>query len=138
MFDLDAIRAIKDVTIKAVEIPEWSITLHVRSLPSFRRDQFDRATNVADPGENFRARLVAYCLCDPEGLCLFDEPEPAAYELGQRCASAVGALWRAAAAVNGLSREAIEENEKKTASPAGDAVQVSASQGPGANLPGAG
>ena len=94
-----------------VSVPEWGANLSVRSMTAAERDDFDAASR--DGGEanltNFRARLVVRCLIDATGDRVFTDADAAA--VGALPAGPVCKVFEAAAKLNGLTKEDVEEIE---------------------------
>lgn len=109
----DQILAADDLTVWDVDVPEWGGTVRVRSLTGTERDAYE-ASIVQVQGntrklrmENARAKLVALCLVDDQGERLFSDKEAAA--LGAKSGKVLDRLFDVAAALSGLSTEAVEE-----------------------------
>ncbi len=112
---LDDILAIHDLPLTRVKIPEWNMTLHVRRLTAEERDEHD--TMVYEDGKNetkasFRARLVAFALCDAEGNRLFADPRDGARKLGRKSALAIRRLFDAAAELSAMRDDDQKDLEK--------------------------
>ena len=96
-------------TYEEVEIPEWGGTAIVRPMTGARRDRFEQAA-IKDPGNNIRARLAAYSLCDEEGKFLFDDND--IKTLGEQPASALDKVFNVAMKVNALAPKDVDDLEK--------------------------
>ncbi len=96
-----------------VDVPEWGGAVYVRVMSGRERDQFEIATMPTTGGtlENLRARLVALCACDAEGVRLFTDADAGA--LGDLEGAALDRVFAVARRVNKLTAEDIEA-EKKT------------------------
>jgi hypothetical protein len=111
----DAILAAADLAErKEVQVPEWGGTVLVRMLSGKERDRIDELA-IAAKGKgksevnmkNFRARLVAACICDAEGKRVFPESDIDA--LGDKSAAALDRVFEVAAAFNRISKDDIDE-----------------------------
>ena len=106
-----------DLPIEAVEVPEWGGTVHVRTLSSYERDQFEAATvkvrgRKTEPNlANLRARLACLVICDEKGKPLFDVTEDARM-LGDKSSKALDRVLAVARRLNGMDDEAVEEAAK--------------------------
>jgi hypothetical protein len=113
---LDDILNAEDTPREKLDVPEWGGEVWVRCLPSMEKDRFD--TRVSAGGkvnlENFKARLVAYCLCDEDGHPLCVDPEKDAESLGRKSGPAITRLYRVAARLNRMRDEDIEDARKNS------------------------
>lgn len=115
----EAILGAADSRIIPVEVPEWGGVVHVRSMSGRERDAWELSM-IVDPGareiehrrDNLRARLLVRTLCRADGTALFGESDVAA--LGEKSAAALDRCYAAAARLNRISREDIEELEKNS------------------------
>jgi hypothetical protein len=111
----NAILAVDDLPRKEVPVERWHDTVWLRTITAAERDAYMlRARPTADGGEpdyeNFRARLLVYCLCDENGERLFDDHED--HLLGAKCGDAIGFLFTEAQKLNGLMPVAVEDARK--------------------------
>lgn len=112
----DAILAAPDLAIIEVEVPEWGGTVRVRALSGAERDSFEASCmkekrdgkTEFDP-RNMRAKLVALCLVDGNGLRIFQQDDVKA--LGRKSAKALSRVFDEAAKLNGLSAEDVASLE---------------------------
>lgn len=108
--------AADDRSIVAVRTPEWPGVdgkVHVRTLSSVERDQWEESL-VETRGKkrdvnlrNARAKLVALAACDADGAAIFVHADVEA--LGQRNAAAMDRIYAAAAKLSGIREEDVEE-----------------------------
>lgn len=94
---------------ETVSVPEWGCDVTVRPMTGASRDRFEQAA-LKDPGNNIRARLVAYSACDPDGNFLFDAND--VVELGNQPASALDRVFAVAMRINGIGTADIDALEK--------------------------
>jgi len=113
-----------DCPRKAVQVPEWGLTLWIRTLGSDERDAFEVSKLRKDKDgevnlDNFRACLVALCAVDEQGQQIFQEDQAAA--LGKKSPVALDRLFQVAKKLNRvfLSPAETEELEKNSAATAG-------------------
>lgn len=111
----ETILAAQDSKRIPVEVPEWGVTVYLRTLSGTERDAFEgglmkgkgkqRAPDLA----NLRARLVALCAVDADGKRIFaDDDIPA---LGAKASAPLDRLFSAAQELNGLSGKDVEDLE---------------------------
>lgn len=125
LFDRAAILARKGkLRFEDVPMPEWvddgtlpdqMPSVRVRGLSAIARDQFEatylvRLNPDGKPDEGFvptniRAPLVSLCCIDADGKQLFDESDVA--ELQQLDGAAIDKLYRVAARLSGLAKDAV-------------------------------
>ena len=96
-----------------VEVPEWGGTVYVRPLMAWELDELELELAGGDTGQrdasNFRARLLAKCLCDEFGARLFADDE--AGEIGEMDAAPISRLFEVAQTLAGKgTAKAIEKN----------------------------
>lgn len=102
-----------DTVIREVYVPEWKVTVRVRSLMGFERDDYEmslidqRAGNMKVEFQNARARLVALAVVDADGNRLFSDDDIPM--LSTKSASALSRLFDAASALSGIGNKDIEE-----------------------------
>lgn len=111
----------QDLAQEAVPVPEWGGAVMVRGLTGTERDAFEltivamsqngRRTNMNLA--NFRAKLVARCVVEPEsGARLFGDEEAAL--LGQKSAAALQRVFEVAQRLSGLTAADVEELTKNS------------------------
>lgn len=96
-------------TMQAVEVPELGGEVTLRPMTGARRDRFEQAASK-DPGNNIRARLAAYSVCDEFGKFLFDENDIRA--LGELPASALDRIFTVALKINAIGTADVDALEK--------------------------
>lgn len=115
-----------DRTIEAVEVKEWGVTLHVKSLTEAERSKWDlspmdvtqqkkggTAISLTKERMQFqRAWLVVLATCYEDGAAFFDEPELDVVKLSGKNAHAVNTLYEAAARLSGITEQDVEESAK--------------------------
>jgi hypothetical protein len=102
-----------DTSIRAVEVPEWGCTAHVRSMSGVERTEFKTISEAcvkAGREPDADTHLVLLTACDESGKRIFSSAD---FELvNSKSAKAITALARAALMVNGLIPEAVELEKK--------------------------
>lgn len=96
-----------------IEIPEWDLTVRIRSMTAADRDAWGQEMYTESQVglvQNFRARLLAHVLIDEEGKRIFTPAEAAA--LGEQDSEVIERIYKAAMKLNKLGKEATEEAEK--------------------------
>lgn len=107
----EQIEAIDDMTSKTVEVevPEWGGSVRLRPMTVTELDEYSNAivraklTGLAD----FRSRLVAYCMCDSNGVRLFNEKD--IQGLAKHNAVIVNRLYEECDKLNDISPRKVEE-----------------------------
>jgi hypothetical protein len=98
-------------SLELVEIPEWNGAAFVRVMTGTQRDRLE-ALHSKNPGDNFRARIVAATLCDASGNLLFSEADVPA--LGAKSSAVLDRLSEVAIRVNKIGKRDIAELEKNS------------------------
>lgn len=104
------ILAAEDRRYTSVEVPEWGGEIRVGVMTALQRDRyFTAALKVHEDGaeESIQALAVALCAVDEKGEPLFTIED--AIGLGAKSGVALDRVFRVAAKLNGLLREAVEE-----------------------------
>lgn len=103
----DRILAAKDVATETVEVPEWGLSVIVRSLTGQARDELE-ARFTDDRGRMdrakyplFRAWFASQAIVDEEGARVFSDADIEA--LGQKSAKALQRIFDAASALSALN-----------------------------------
>ncbi len=118
----DQILNIKDRKTEIVDVSEWwGGEVMVGSLSAFDRDNFE-ASIVSQKGKdsaanmvNFRAKLVAKTVIDPETLeRLFSDKD--IQLLGQKNAAPIDKIFAVAQKLSGIGRQDVEEMTKNSES----------------------
>lgn len=113
MLTRDQILAVKDITTKTVNVPEWGGEVTLRGLTAAERDNFDTAVLDARRRNEptfARARLVALSAVDEKGDRLFKDSDIPA--LSDKAGSALDRLFDVAAGLSGLRAADQKEMEK--------------------------
>jgi len=110
----ETIKAAKDIHDKHVEMPEWGVTIEVRTMTARERANLftscmDKKGNVIH--DKFQAGVIIACCFDPEsGEKLFAPADESL--IMEKSAGAVERLANAAMEISGLSPDAMKEAEK--------------------------
>lgn len=114
----DAILASHDLATEDVEVPEWGGTVRLRLLTGTERarveDDVLEARNKGKEVALFKLRVLALCLVDDAGNRLFTDAELG--QLGKKSANVIESLFKRCQQANGLGGDAVEEEEKNSAS----------------------
>lgn len=107
----EKIQASQDITKKEVRIPEWDVTVFVRSLTALERVRCsDSDEDTEDPevqNLNFMARMICAATVDVEGKPVFQKDD---FDwLRGKSSTAFNRLFNAVAEVNG-AREILLKN----------------------------
>lgn len=125
---LDIIEKATDTKVESVTVPEWGVTLYVKTLNSVERSEFEceqfreAASNTKfklgakkkdseydsiEAMRNTKTRLLSYALCDESGKS--ENPEKVRKILDKKSSKIIDDLYEIAARLNGLRKEDIEE-----------------------------
>lgn len=118
--DAETILGVDDRPMEKVAVPEWGGHVYVMSISGFDRDQFDRyMARHVDPesqeivGCNWRAALLARCLCNSQEQLLFSEQQ--IEQLGNKSGAVLDRLFTVARRLNRMDQRDIDEIKKKFA-----------------------
>ena len=113
----DAILNATALPTEAVDVPEWGVTVHVRTLTAAERDAYQASLvkvkkdgSVERAPDNASGRLAALAISDERGNRLFTDDDAA--DLGRKSAKALARVTEAAARLSGLTDEAKEQARK--------------------------
>ena len=109
----DRILAAADRPQEPVFVPQWGLSVFVRTLSGAERDDWE-ASIVQQKGKattydlrNIRARLVCKCIVDESGRRVFSDHEAEA--LGEKSAAALDLLFTVAQRLNALTNADVED-----------------------------
>lgn len=105
----DSILTADDLPRQKLEVPEWGVTVHVRTMTASQRDSLEGA-QTKDPYRDIRARMAVYTVCDEHGTPLFTEADIAA--IGRKSARALDKVFAVACKMNGFSKEDVDDLKK--------------------------
>jgi hypothetical protein len=118
-----AILAAEDLTRERVKIPAWGGYVYVRTMTGRERDAFEtamirqRADEDEDDAEedggdrnleNYRARLLTYCVVDDQGQPIFVAEEDAK-ALGEKSIAALQRLFNVATRLNAITEQDVKD-----------------------------
>jgi len=108
------ILGVQDITVKAIDVPAWKCSLHIRVMRGWERDKWEQGitSNSGVSQFNFRAKLCAMVICDSEGERLFTDAEVQA--LGLKSSIALDTVFIAGVELNAVSEEDIDLLEKNS------------------------
>lgn len=112
----DKIFANDKLIVEAVEVPEWDVTVYVRTISGTERDAFEAASLVKKGKtretnlQNLRARMVVLCSCNEDGTPVFHPNE--VDRVGALNARALDRVFTVAQRLNGWSEGDVEEMAK--------------------------
>ena len=87
---------------------EWGGSVMIRVMSGSERDRFESDFVGGNKSvENVRAKLVAKCVCDSEGVRLFSEEEVP--QLGEKSAAVLDKLFSACMKHNRFTKEDVDE-----------------------------
>jgi hypothetical protein len=114
MLNRDVILQADDLTREEVLVPEWGGTVHVRTMTGMEGESYEEACLAATQDgrtdiKGMRVRLLLMTLCDEKGNCLFAAED--ADVLSAKSAAALDRLFQVALRINGLTEEAVKEQE---------------------------
>jgi hypothetical protein len=115
----EQILAVQDLPLREVEVDAWDgAKIWLRTMSAAERDRYFMLSRKSpdslepDP-ENFRAKLLVFCLSDETGTRLFADDEAAL--LGAKCGNAIMQLFAEAQSLNLLvAKDAVEDARKNS------------------------
>lgn len=106
--------AIDDIKVEVVSVPQWGgRKIRLKMMSAAERDEFEASTVEVKRGRskpnlaNLRARLVARCIVNGDGVRLFQAGDVA--RLGRKSASALEFLFQKCQELNGFTEKDIDE-----------------------------
>jgi hypothetical protein len=102
-----------DLPRELVAVPEWGVSVYVRTLSGTERDAFEEGSLVKRGKSkevslrNIRARLVALAVVDADGKRIFADSDVAA--LGAKSGKAIDRLFDVASRLSGISESDVDE-----------------------------
>jgi hypothetical protein len=106
----------EDLPSEKVEVPEWGVTVWVRSMSGRDRDMFEsQMADLSGKGrtmDNFRARMTVFCTVDEKGNRIFKDGDISA--LGAKSGRALDRIFDAASRLNKMTQESIEDEKKSS------------------------
>jgi len=101
-----------DLTTELVEVPEWEVSLTVRTMTGSERDVFEDSISQATNNgrvdlRGLKVKLVALTVLDDNGDRLFDDADLPA--LNKKSASAIDRIFQVAQRLNGLTDKDAKE-----------------------------
>jgi len=108
----EQILAKSDLITQEVEIPEWGLTLTVKTLTGTERDEYEASLIKGRKADltNMRAKLCARCIVDQNGKRIFADSDIKA--LGGKSALALDKVFEVAQELNGIGTKELEELAK--------------------------
>lgn len=115
MLSKGQIFAAQDGKVERVEVPEWGGHVFVKTMSAGDRDQWE--ASILDARGKFtpdhgRAKLLLACVCDEAGKPLFDRGD--VHDLSKKSSVAVQRVFDAAAKLNGIGKNDVDELEKNS------------------------
>jgi hypothetical protein len=111
----EEILAVKDLPLREVTVEAWGgAKVWLRTISAGERDRYfllsRKGPDSMEPDpENFRARLLVFCLCDELGARLFADDE--AGLVGAKCGPAVNFLYEQAQELNAFNKREVDQVE---------------------------
>jgi len=113
LLNKDDILNAPDLPMEEVEVPQWGGTVLIRGMTGAQRDAFealmldDKADNVQNLRQNFRARMVSMAIVDAEGNIMFTPEDIDA--LGNKSAQALDLVFEKIQKLNAFKKEDVDE-----------------------------
>jgi hypothetical protein len=118
----EEILAVRDLPLKQVTIDAWEgAVVWLRTMSAAERDRYillsrKTPTSLEPDLDNFKARLLVFCISDEWGTRMFRDDE--ADLVGSKCPRAIAQLYDEALRMNSLAAdseaEAVEEARKNS------------------------
>lgn len=106
--DRDAILSAHDVSVEAVDVPEWGGSVYVKTFSGRDRDAFE--LSFGDGAQDARARLAVATVCNAQGELLFTPADVGA--LTQKSGAALDRVFEVAMRINRLSNDEVDALKK--------------------------
>lgn len=109
----EEILGIDDKVIELIDVPEWKGSVYMKGMTAAERDSWEADVYMARKKDelqgmlDFRARLVAKCICNKDGNLLFTAKDIKA--LSSKSAKALDRLFEKAQELNGMRKEDLEK-----------------------------
>lgn len=122
----DQILSAEDLKTESVYVPEWGVTVYVRSMTGDERDEFEsslyeqKGSSRQRNLEHLRARFCARVMVDENGERLFSDKQSDIDKLGRKSVKALDRIFEVGQRLNGLREEDIEEIAGNSEPTAGD------------------
>ena len=108
MLSKDQILAADDLNCEDVHVPEWGGSVRVRTMTGKERQQFQKSAHEdGEPAGDFMELLIVACTVDKDGNALFTSDDVSA--LSEKSAAALERVFKAAAKLNGLTQDELDE-----------------------------
>lgn len=120
----DDILGAPDIAMLEVDVPEWGGVVVCKPLTAAQRDRFEASVTETKNGQttlngtNFRAKLVARCIVDENGVRLFTNED--VEQLGKKSSKALSRVFDAVSAASGMTKEDLESLEGNSKGQDGD------------------
>lgn len=100
------ILAAADLSHEIVEVPEWGGAVRLKTMTGKERHTLQNVVGKLKDQEELVEYLVAASIVDEQGIPIFTFDD--VRELGQKSARALNRVFKAAAKLNGMTREAVD------------------------------
>ena len=102
--------------IERIDVPELGDCCYLRVLSARDRDAYEVSMYDGETWkpDNLSARLLVLCLCDEDGVKLFDNAGEGAKVLGDMPGSLIKPLFQKCRDINGMGTEALEQAVKNS------------------------
>ena len=122
------IRSAQDIDREIITIPEWDVSIEVRSMTVRQRASFVAASqDTSDNGdkiENVYGQILVTCCIDPEdGSPVFTEDD-LSWLMTEKSGAVIDRLVTSCLEVSGLKEKAIDEVGKSYSASPTDSVEV--------------
>jgi hypothetical protein len=114
----EAVLTANDIQREEVDVPEWGGSVLVQALMGDERDALE-ASMIKGKGkkaqvnlENLRAKVVARCVVDEDGVHIFSDADIPA--LGKKSAAALNRVYEVAQRLSGITDDDVEELTKNS------------------------
>lgn len=108
----DSILQAKDLPVFPVEVPEWGITVFLKTLTGAERLQLEKDLSKDQKTDGpAMCRIVCATLCDEAGKLLFNYPQDIEV-LNTKSVKALHRLFDEAMKINALSKQDVDELAK--------------------------
>ncbi len=109
----ETILASDDLPRESINVPEWGMDLHIRTLTGAEREDFENVVQHASAGKGgmdlrgLKIKLVLSTLCTEDGELVFDSTDQLL--LNGKSASAIDRIFQVSQRLSGLTNEDADE-----------------------------
>lgn len=128
VLDSALITEVKDIIVEWVDVPEWGdgAGVYIKELSSLAKDKYEtfvrkRVEEKKPNLEGIRPHLCARCMCDENGIHLWNDKRVGGETLAEKTSKAIETIFDACLKMNRLRIKDVEAQLKKSETTQSDA-----------------